>query len=151
MDMSEENIATGTHTEEEKSDFSGIFDILSKLGGAPSTAASTPETSSATGGSTLISSLLSNPELLSKLPDLISVVSPLLSGLSLGGNATAPSSPSLQSQAKPTGAITQTQSREVQNSNALLCALKPYLKKERQDAIDYMIKLSRLGDILKTL
>ena len=150
--MSEENIATGTHTEEEKSDFSGIFDILNKLGGAPSTAAGTPETSSATGGSTLISSLLSNPELLSKLPDLISVVSPLLSGLSLGGgNAAASSSPSLQNQAKPTGAIIQTQSREVQNSNALLCALKPYLKKERQDAIDYMIKLSRLGDILKTL
>ena len=33
----------------------------------------------------------------------------------------------------------------------LLRALKPYLSHDRQMAVDYIIKLSRLGDILKTL
>ena len=34
---------------------------------------------------------------------------------------------------------------------ALLCAIKPYLGSERQTAIDYIIKLGRLSEILKTL
>ena len=33
----------------------------------------------------------------------------------------------------------------------LLRAMKPYLSRDRQEAIDYIIKLGRLGDILKSL
>ncbi len=149
--MSEENIATGTQSENESSAPSGIFDILSKLGSMQNPTTSNVEKPSGAGESPLLSSLLSNPELLSKLPELISIVSPLLSNLSPIGNAQTHTPAAPQNQAKPAGAFLPTQSREVQNSNALLCALKPYLKKERQDAIDYMIKLNRLGDILKTL
>lgn len=147
--MSEENILSGAQHETEKSEPSGLFDILSRLGNMQNSAPSSPEKPAGTGDGALFSSLLSNPELLSKLPELISVVSPLISSLSLGGNPAAPTA--AQNQTKPAGSFLPAQSREVQNSNALLCALKPYLKKERQDAIDYMIKLSRLGDILKTL
>ena len=33
----------------------------------------------------------------------------------------------------------------------LLCALKPYLSPGRQEAIDYMIRLSQISDLLKHL
>lgn len=34
---------------------------------------------------------------------------------------------------------------------ALLCALKPYLSKNRSDAIDYMLKISQMSDIISKL
>ena len=34
---------------------------------------------------------------------------------------------------------------------ALLCALKPYLSKNRCDAIDYMLKISQMSDIISKL
>ena len=37
------------------------------------------------------------------------------------------------------------------NREALLCALKPYLSKSRADAIEKIIRLSRIGDILSGL
>lgn len=33
--------------------------------------------------------------------------------------------------------------------SALLCALKPYLSRERQMAIDYMLQFGKMGDLLK--
>lgn len=127
----------------------GILDILGKLmssGGAEAP----PTTEKAQAEPNILSSLLSNPELLSKLPELISIISPLMGSLSSQGGTSIPASvqkPTLTAPATPALA----HKSEQQNRSALLCALKPYLKKERQDAIDYMIKLSRLGDILKTL
>ena len=107
----------------------------------------------------ILSSLLSNPELISKLPQILSALGPLMSGL--GGAS---------QQAGNTDTNSFTQAFAPQNSQptappppppnkkndydsraALLCAMKPYLGAERQNAIDYIIKLSRLGDILKTL
>lgn len=35
--------------------------------------------------------------------------------------------------------------------SALLCALKPYLSPNRRDAIDYMLKISQLSDIISKL
>lgn len=35
--------------------------------------------------------------------------------------------------------------------SALLCALKPYLSKNRSDAIDYMLKISQMSDIISKL
>lgn len=34
---------------------------------------------------------------------------------------------------------------------ALLCALKPYLSRERCEAIDYLLRLWRIGDSIKAL
>ncbi|MBE6538570.1 MAG: hypothetical protein E7671_03795 [Ruminococcaceae bacterium] len=62
------------------------------------------------------------PELISKLPLLLSLI---------GGGG-----PKSKSEA---------------DREALLCALKPYLSHEKADTIDRLIKLSRLGDILKSL
>ena len=37
------------------------------------------------------------------------------------------------------------------NREALLCALKPYVSEERREAIDYMIRISQISDMLKHL
>ena len=71
-----------------------------------------------------LGALASNPELLSKLPELISVMGPLLGGGS-------------------------DKSGHTDKRLALLCALKPYLSSKRCETIDYITKVSKLGDTLK--
>ena len=133
----------------EKVDSGGLLDILSKLMPKEPTASQPHE--KPLGDGNILSSLLSNPEIIGKLPDLISVIAPLMGSLPNIGNL--PNAGALtQAVSKPIAEPRQAHlNHETQNRAALLCALKPYLKKERQEAIDYMIKLSRLGDILKTL
>jgi hypothetical protein len=100
--------------------------------------------------SDIFSSLLSSPELLSKIPTIIATLKPILELL---GNApkTEASEPSLPASSSPTDPRGQKNSAISDRHSALLCAMKPYLSPERQQAIDYIIKLGRLGDILKTL
>lgn len=116
-----------------------ILDILGKLLPKDAPQKETYEKSPIDGG--VLSSLLQNPEIMGRLPEIISLISPMIGNL--GSSATPVS--------KPAVTHTPSHSSEAQNRAALLCALKPYLKKERRDAVDYMIKLSRLGDILKSL
>ncbi len=100
--------------------------------------------------SDILSAILSNPDLISKLPTIISTVKPILEML---GGATKASEP----QTVPTAA--SSTEKEVfaptkggqDRRAALLCAMKPYLSHDRREAIDYIIKLSRLGDVLKSL
>ncbi len=99
----------------------------------------------------IISSLLSNPELIAKLPTVISSVKPILDMLGMGTaapTAVPVSAPSAQSAPAPP---TVKQDKHSDSRTALLYAMKPYLSPERQNAIDYIVKLGRLGDILKTL
>jgi hypothetical protein len=126
----------------------------------------------------MITSLLSNPELLSKLPAIISAVKPIMEIMGSGalGSASASQEPRTAAQT-PHGSIpvggsalqAPSQSSEhrgggtapmtlASNSHhggdrraQLLCALKPYLCEDRRRAIDYVIKLDRLGDVLKSL
>ena len=100
----------------------------------------------------IFSSVLSNPELIARLPSIISTLKPMIEMLSKGGAASAPS--------LSTGAVgaNATPKKEGRSSDlgsdsrtALLCAMKPYLSEDRKNAVDYIIKLSRLGEILKTL
>ena len=91
----------------------------------------------------LLSALSSNPELLSKLPVLLSAAKPvmeLFSGASGAGK---------EQSAAPMGK--ESEKSDSDRRAALLCAMKPYLSRERQATVDYVIKLSRLGDILKSL
>ena len=102
----------------------------------------------------LFSSLLSSPELISKLPTIISTVKPLLEMLSASSGQGH-----LGNQSVPTAARSGETSAAARGNDrggnahrtALLCALKPYLSADRRQAIDYIIKLDRLGDVLKTL
>lgn len=120
-------------------------------GGAAPQSDDTHEAQAPSSSGDILSSLLSNPELLAKLPTIISSVKPILDiiGRSAGaGESTAVASLPVKSQSLPSAA------KHDQGSDprsALLCAMKPYLSQDRRNAVDYIIKLSRLGDILKTL
>ena len=77
----------------------------------------------AEGASSPLSALAANSELMAKLPELLSVMKPLLGGAENSG--------------------------QTDKKLALLCALKPYLSPKRCETIDYITKVSRLGDTLK--
>ena len=84
----------------------------------------------------ILSGLLSNPEILSKLPTMIETVKPLLQNFS---------SPAKE-------ASLDLPKKELGNNDrrtALLLALKPYLSPHRCDAVDYIIKISGITKLLR--
>ena len=93
-----------------------------------------------------LSGLLSNPELLSKIPMLLKVLTATASpreGEKKEGEALPVSALSMSPQPSKKG--------HGQCRNDLLLALKPFLSKERCDAIDLILRLSVLGNALKQL
>ena len=97
----------------------------------------------------LVSTALSNPELLAKLPMMISAAKPIIEAFSQKGKENdTPSAPAISQDICKSESISKS---GYDKRAALLCAMKPYLSVDRQNAIDYIVKLSRLGDILKTL
>ena len=125
---------------------------------SPSVASGTGTTaSSALPSGDILSSLLSNPELIAKIPTIISSIKPIIDMLGRQMSPSAPvsaqeSQPPPASDTLPAVAIAPSGAHKGgDNRAALLCAMKPYLSAERQNAIDHIIKLSRLGDILKSL
>lgn len=79
-----------------------------------------------TGGLPDIGGLLSSPELMSKLPEVLEAIKPLVK----------------------TG---KPHSDAPDKRLALLCALKPYMSEHRREAIDYITKINKLGSIFKNL
>ncbi len=140
-----------------------LASILQKLSlpGASSPSAASPpsvdtqlSSSAANPMGDIISSLLSNPEMLTKLPALLSSIKPIMEMLGgLGGGGAASASATAQALPTPQAApsAVKPSDKGSDSRTALLCAMKPYLSADRQNAIDYIIKLGRLGDILKTL
>ncbi len=122
--------------------------ILQKLSPTAQSSPSPPSAQPPSGD--ILSALLSNPELISRLPTIISSVKPILDMLGMGASSpvTAALSPPT---AQGTQAMTVKPDQRSDSRTALLSAMKPYLSPERQNAIDYIVKLGRLGDILKTL
>lgn len=73
-----------------------------------------------------LTAALSNPALMAKLPEVVAALS-----TATGGEGTKKASPDKRT--------------------ALLLALRPYLSKSRCEAIDYITRLGKLGDMLKNL
>ena len=96
------------------------------LGGSSAEQESRAENTEAGEGS-ILGGLLGNPELLSKLPVLLQVVGALKDD-GLGGEVRRPDTP-----------------------EALLCALRPYVSEGRRQALDAMIRVSRVSASLKSL
>ncbi len=126
--------------------------VLERLGLA--NGGSAPQSSESSGARNtppsgdILSSLLSNPELIAKLPTIISSVKPILDILGKSSSG----SDSVAAASLPVKSSSATKLDYGSDSrSALLCAMKPYLSPDRRNAVDYIIKLSRLGDILKTL
>ena len=86
-----------------------------------------------------ISSVLSNPEMMAKLPDVMKMLAPMVQGVQSLPPASVPPS-------KENGERNRRGCR-----NDLLIALKPFLSPERCRAIDMLLGLSRLGDALQKM
>ena len=127
-----------------------LADILRKLTQGNASEPPHQAPTNTAGSADILSSLLSS-DILSKLPQLISTFKPILE---LMGNAPphqANQAPPPSATPLPAHPAATARSKTEADRSALLCAMKPYLSRDRQNAIDYIIKLSRLGDILKTL
>ena len=81
--------------------------------------------------SAMASAPLDTDVMMQKLPQIMKMLSPMISG---------------------TGAKNHAPAHDPTDKRAcLLLAIKPYLSKERCEAIDYIIKFSKLSEILKTM
>ena len=76
-----------------------------------------------------IDSLLSNPDVLSKLPEVIKVIKPMISSAPQG----------------------ESKNENHDRRMGLLIAMKPYLSPKRCEAIDYIARMSKLSETLKGL
>ena len=99
-------------------------------GGAPQEAA--PEEKNAPASTTGIPQI--SPEMLSRLPQMMSALSPLVSGMrdKTGGKDGASG-----------GAPGDAEKRK-----KLLAALRPYLSSQRKDAIDSILKVTEMTDLI---
>ncbi len=89
-----------------------------------------------------ISGVLSNPEMMAKLPDVMKMLAPMMQ------QAQTPDGNSVPAIATPA----HTGERDRRGCrNDLLIALKPFLSPERCRAIDMLLGLSRLGDALQKM
>lgn len=107
-----------------------------------------------------LGSVLSNPELMAKLPSVMAMLRPMIETTG-ARNATEETAPkdfpaegSPAESAVPAGVFphghTYAAPRE-RCRNDLLLALKPFLSKERCEAVDMILRLSALGTVLKQL
>ncbi len=129
-----------------------IRNVSSMLGtsGAPSaeqtppTVQSSPAVPLANGESVSdgISRVLSNPEMMAKLPDVMKMIAPMMQQTQSASGTAVPASVS------PSHGGGQDR-RGCRND--LLLALKPFLSAERCRAIDMLLGLSRLGDALQKM
>ncbi len=83
-----------------------------------------------------LASLLSNPALLQSLPQILSVVKPMMENSS-------------RSKSEPHQKAHTPSPEECRNN--LLIALKPFLSKERRHAVDSIIGISRLSTVFQQL
>ena len=127
-------------------DFSAILDkvlsnpdilttVASALSGIPSNGTGEAESKGADAPrvdeSAMASAPLDTDVMMQKLPQIMKMLSPMISG---------------------TGAKNHAPAHDPTDKRAcLLLAIKPYLSKERCEAIDYIIKFSKLSEILKTI
>lgn len=87
-----------------------------------------------------ISRVLSDPAMMAKLPQMIELLKPMLVSSGEKGEAI------------PASANTQAAlPKDVRCRNDLLLALKPFLSYERAAAVDAILRLSHLGNVLQTL
>ncbi len=130
-----------------------IRNISSMLGGASTAEAEqpspTPSEASPINNEVVadsISRVLSNPEMMAKLPEVMKMLAPMMQQMQSAQAASAPTSVPV-SAAPSHGADRDRRGCR----NDLLVALKPFLSPERCRAIDMLLGLSRLGDALQKM
>lgn len=104
-----------------------------------------------------LGSVLSNPELMAKLPSVMAMLRPMIetTGTRNAAEETAPKeSPAEEASeggAVPAVAPSHGHAPRERCRKDLLLALKPFLSKERCEAVDMILRLSALGTVLKQL
>ena len=104
-------------------------DLMSKISEIASSQQKSEDTDSLPTQSAGIDSLLSNPDIIAKLPEVISVIKPLMSNQ--------------QPQ--------KSKNTSFDKRMGLLMAMKPYLSPKRCEAIDYIARMSKLSETVKGL
>ena len=84
-----------------------------------------------------LGAILSDPAMLERLPQIIAVMKPLLGAI-----------PPTEQKAPPTVSITESPALCREH---LLLALKPFLSPGRRDAVDSILRISKLGAVFKQL
>lgn len=135
--------------------FSSRLDELIKEATATSSAdapvsggASPPPTSGMPDLSGLLGGLAANPELMAKLPQMISTLGPMLSGMSGGAGR---GSGGFHEASPPPSSPHPSHPPHGDRHTALLCAIKPYLCAERQAAADRLIQLCKMEGLLQNV
>ena len=103
---------------------------------APS--APTSAAASASADASPLGALFSNPALMTALPTLMRELGPMLSGLGGKGDGGG-----------GLASLKLLQGGHPDRHTALLCAIKPYLGRERQEAAEQMIRLCRIWTALQ--
>ena len=81
-----------------------------------------------------LAAVLADPALLAKLPQAMALLGPLLGGAE-GRRNPAPPPPRTQEEAR----------------DGLLLALRPFLSPERREALDTLLRIARLGSVLRQI
>ena len=126
--------------------------VAKLLGGTSAPTQSTEDTPSPTAPAALASEstavlsdglaqALSDPALMEKLPQMLALLKPMLE------NGTQP----IVAEATPAIALAPSARRGQNCRDDLLLALKPFLSKERCEAVDAILRISRLGQVLRHL
>lgn len=114
---------------------------------SPVTAQEVPSAALPSGGlAEGLGAVLSDPELMAKLPQIMAMLRPMMAQ----GAAQAPATSGGANTEIPS-TVAPVAARQDDHRSALLLALKPFLSDDRQRAVDAMLRLSKLGDVLRQL
>ena len=116
-----------------------VGDILRSM---PSAANETNEQSTSLPLSSLpdtdgLASVLSDPSLMEKLPQIMTMIKPMLTSMPISSHTQSDASHAAKS--------------HLSDRDRLLLSLKPFLSPERQDAVDSILRIAQLGSLLKQL
>ena len=120
------------------------------LGSTASSAESTASTDhqSPTDG---LANALSDPNLMAKLPQVMALLQPMLRNNTKPADDIVPSLQDSSTEALPTLLSSSQRPASDHCRDDLLLALKPFLSPGRCEAVDTILRLSKLGSVLKHL
>lgn len=142
----------------------GTMDLGALLGGLLGGGAGKGDAAKSDAGGGLptdaIGAVLSDPQMMAKLPEVMAMLKPMMSGMSGGTAASSGGSQeaSVEAGAKPAQdggggeakAVIASPSKCVHDRRlALLKALRPYMCPRRQEAIDYILRMDRFGNMFR--
>ncbi len=109
--------------------------------------------------SDMLNKVMSNPQIISAVASALSGGAKEAESVSVSAKPPEPAAelgkdiqdkiPEVVNMLKPLVSSGGVDSKHTDNRSYLLSAIKPYVSKQRADAIDYMIKFSKLSEILK--